>query len=263
MSEAAHETPEARLNQTVAGFNIYRTPGVRDQVPPVQVSTWYQGILVNGAAEVLQAEGECAVFELGAEQINALEHTRVVFVESPVHGTCFSALIAELNSALQTVTLSHFQPFRDFMERRDWPRVPPSHAMLVRLTQGSQELSGRVVDIAVKSLCGVFDRSAMQQVADSHDVELHVWGEHEAVDPLTDFNASGRIIRMNAVSGSNPAASRVVIALDTYPALERVLNTYVARRELEVMATLAVEPERVFDQTLEVHAYTGKYGADS
>lgn len=260
MSEAAHETPEARLNQTVAGFNIYRTPGVRDQIPPAQVSTWYQGILVSGAAEVLAAEDECVVFALGAEQIKALEHTRTVFVESPVHGICYSALIADLNPLTQTVTLAHFQPFRDFMERRDWPRVPPSHAMLVRITAGDQELCGRVVDISVKSLCGVFERDAMKQLGDSHEVDLHVWGEHESANPLTDFNASGEVIRVNDLTGSKPAASRVVIGLTAYPALERVLNTYVARRELEVMATLAVEPERVFEQTLEMHAYTGKWG---
>ena len=37
----------------VAGFNLYKTPGVRDALDELHISTCYSGVVVDGPAEVV------------------------------------------------------------------------------------------------------------------------------------------------------------------------------------------------------------------
>ena len=62
--------------------------------------------------------------------------------------------------------------------------------------------------------------------------------EDRGTEGLCDFEVTGHLRRMvqHEVAG-NPAA-RVVIGMDTYPALAEVLARYVARRQREILSEL-------------------------
>lgn len=240
-AEARLAEYEQRQNQMVAGFNVYRMPAVQEALPDLHVCTWYRGMRIEGTATVTRIDDAGVCFELGAEHARAVRHAGFALVESPLHGTCFRARLSRTEGAGTSVQLSFFEPFKDYMERRRSSRVPPDHAMLVRLAHGRHRLSGRVVDLSVSTLGALFDGRSLDHLPRLREVEVEVWGEPQGETPLVDFNASGRVLTVKTEKGARAEAKRVVIGLNSYPALVRTLNTYIARRERELMWTLAAE----------------------
>lgn len=234
-----HERQAARHEQVVAGFNLYRTPGVCETLDDVHVSTCYSGVVVEGPARVVAAGGHEVVLEVTGEQATALSHTSLAIVESPVHGTSFRASVAHLQPTRNEVSLSSFERFKDCIGRRRHSRVTPTHAMLVRLTCGEKEVFGRVVDISSGALAAVIDSRALTRLGSEDELlGLDVWGEPQSGQRLSDFSVSGRMKRVERRDAFNLPFRKVVVCFEVYPALEKILNRYVARRQREILVAL-------------------------
>lgn len=231
-NQAGHE-------KVVAGFNLYRTPGVCEALDDVHISTCCSGIVVESPARVLEARGHEVILEVTEEQATALSYTHVAFVESPVHGTSFRASVEYLQPARREVSLSGFEPFKECIGRREYSRVTPVHAMLVRLTRGREEAFGRVLDISAEALAAVINgRSLTRLGSESGLLDLDVWGEHQPDQLLNDFRVSGRLMRVDESDEFNAPYCKVVVVFQVYPALEQALNRYIARRQREILVAL-------------------------
>jgi hypothetical protein len=223
----------------VAGFNLYRTPGVCEALDEVRIVTCYSGVVVEGPARVLHAADHEVILEVGAEQAAALARARLAIVESPVHGTSFRACVATTWPAGREVRLTELVPFKEYIGRRRDSRVVPVHPMLVRLSRDEDEAFGRVVDVSSSALATIVDGRIAGSLA-STDVRLvlDVWGEIDADPRLPDFSVNGRILRIGAAEEIAAPFLKVVVAFDAYPALDTELKRYTARRQREVMVIL-------------------------
>lgn len=242
------ETHTRSHEQLVAGFNLYRTPGVAEALDEVRVATCYEGIVVESAARVIEVCGHQVTLAVTDEEVKALSRTHLAFVESPVHGTSFRASVEHLEFARGEVCLSKFEPLKAYIGRREEVRVAPVHTMLVRLNRGAVEMHGRVVDISTKALAAdVNNISPLRLDSSKGELALNVWGESQADEHLPDFEVMGTVFRVEDISDAGANFSRLIIAYEPYPALEQQLNRYIARRHREILVTLENEqsPESV------------------
>ena len=227
-----------RYQQLIAGFNVYRTASLRDALAPLRVTTCVRGLVVDGEARVVSADTCGVVFNVGRPQLNALVDTGFGIVASPVHGASYRARVDDANTERKLVSLSHFEPYRDHTERRATSRVVPEDPMLVRVTRGEREASGRVVDISVSALAARFDTAAADHLDAKDEVHLQVWGQEVGKRSLSDFEVTARVLRART-EDEDARARHVVFVLESYVSLDRRLGAYVAARQHRLMVALA------------------------
>ena len=229
----------------VAGFNVYRTEGVGDLLDDVQVATCYEGLVIEGAAKVVQAGEGRVVMAVAPDQARALAHTKLAFVESPLHGCGYRARVHCASPPTGEIELTDFEPFNEVVARRKQPRVLPVHAMLMRLTKADDEVCGRVIDVSPEALGAIVDRDAINRFGQTDgEAQVDVWGEYAKIDGLEDFRTSAFLIRLTELEPANAQLCKVVIGLSVFPALERALNRYTARRQRETLVALEWQQPR-------------------
>ena len=202
--------------------------------------TFVRGLVVESPARVVSANERGVVFQISKAQANALGHAETALVESPLHGASFRAEIESLDRARAQVSVSRLEPFDKYMERRQLSRVVPDHPMLVRVHTGENSVNGRVADISASALAADLDLRAVVKLQGARLVDLEVWGEERGPGALCDFETQGRLQRICEIEDVSGQACRAVIEMDAYPALDKTLRRYVARRQREILTELEV-----------------------
>ncbi len=229
-----------RLSQMTEAFNVYRTSTLLDVLDRPRTFAFVDGVVVESAARVVSADPGGLVLAIDRGQLAALETTRTLLVESPLHGTTFRAEVEVVDHRRGLVSIRDLTAFHAYHERRGHGRTVPGTAMLARVCGLGREARGRVVDLSPRALAADFDRDGFHRVARAPLVRVDVWGEHDTPSLLEDFEATAHIRRTEEHSDHGKAACRVVLELDAYPALERALRRYVAGRQREILTRLGL-----------------------
>lgn len=229
---------KTRIAQMLEAFRVYRTSTLLEVLDRPRTFAFVDGLVVTGVVEVISADPYGLVLQVERAQTAALERAQTVLLESPLHGASYRATVDLVDHRRAYVSLSGLEPFGNYEERRAQSRAAPAIPLLAKVFGHGETATGRVVDLSSHALAGDFERSSFDRVAGAPVVRLDVWGEEVTAAPLPDFEIDARIRRSTRSEGSEPAACRVVLAFDPYPALERVLRRYVARRQRDVMLEL-------------------------
>jgi hypothetical protein len=239
------EPSAERLEQMLGAFNIYRTETLLEMLDRPRAIVFVDGVAVEGEADVVTADPGGVILQVDGRLLAAISRTRSALIESPLHGATYRAALEEVDPARGYVSLCALEPFDARHERRLQTRTVPGMPMLARVHGLGHETSGRVVDLSPRSLAADFERERFERVAGAELVRVEVWGEHGTCAVLDDFETTARIQRTFLREKEGRCACRAVLALDTYPALDRALRRYVARRQREVLTELRLQADGV------------------
>jgi hypothetical protein len=227
-----------RIEQMLGAFNIYRTENLLDLLDRPRAIVFVDGVVLEGEADVVTADPGGVILQVDRRVLAAITRSGSALIESPLHGATYRATLEAVDPARAYVSLCALEPFDSYHERRGDTRTVPGTPMLVRVHGLGREASGRVVDLSPGSLAADFDQEGFARVAGADLVRLAVWGEPGTCTVLDDFETTARIQRTFLHQEEGRCACRAVLVLDTYPALERALRRYVARRQREVLTEL-------------------------
>ena len=227
--------------QMLAAFNIYRTKTLLEVLDQPQVFVFIDGLVINSSVGVISADPCGLVLEVDRSQLAAFERSRSVVLESPLHGATFRAAVDAVDRRRAYLSLSGLEPYDAYHERRAQIRAVPIFPLLARLHNRGEEARGRVLDLSTHSLAADFDARAFSRVARAAVIRLDVWGETQTSNTFPDFETTAKITRRTQRDENGKQAYRAVLEFDSYPALNRTLRRYVARRQRDLMTELLVE----------------------
>jgi hypothetical protein len=219
-------------------FNVYRTATLLDVLDRPKVHAFVDGLAVSGEVHVVCADEGGVVVEVEPAQLSALERSGLALVESPLHGATYRARVDGVKRGRRYASLSRFEAFDAYSERRGLSRVVPVYPVLAHVSEGDDMTSGRVVDLSPGALAADFDRAAVTRLLDYDSVRLDVWGDGNDTGGFPDFMTSARFTRRAERMHEGVAVCRAVLEFEAYPALERTLRQYVARRQRELLIEL-------------------------
>ena len=226
--------------QLLEAFGLYRTRHLLDILDRPRIFAFVDGIVADSPARVISSDPCGLVLEVDARLLPALTRSDGVLVESPLHGAAFRARVDEVDHRRAYVSLSKLETFGAYHERRHSGRAVPRVPLLVKVFGRGHEAIGRVVDLSTAALSADFERARFARVANAPVVRLEVWGEDDEHVALQDFVTTARIHRTDERDRGALAATRVVLELDAFPALERALGRYVARRQRAILTELGL-----------------------
>ena len=236
--------------QMLSAFNVYRTTKLLEVLDQPQTFAFIDGLVINSPAKVVSADPHGLVLKVERAQLAALERTRTVVLESPLHGTTFRAAVDAVDHRRAYMCLSSLQPFDAYHERRTQSRAAPAMPLLARLHARGEEASGRVFDLSTRSLAADFETDAFSRVARAPVIRLDVWGGTETSSPLPDFQTTAHVSRSTQRSEDGVAVCRAVLELDSYPALSSRLHRYVARRHRDLLTELLLAGSKPSGETV-------------
>ncbi len=233
-----HEEAALRRSQTLQAFNVYRTAAVADVLDRPRTYAFVDGVAVRCAVRVISADPGGVVLSVGRNHLTAMERAQMVLLESPLHGATFRTAIDEVDPLNGYVSVSRLQPCGKHHERRAVARAVPGLAMPVRVHTEAHEAMGRVVDLSPSAVAADFEHDRFLPLSLATSVRLDVSGDPDETSELESFVADARIRRTSEREHRGLLACRAVFEFDSYPALDRVLRRYVARRQLHVLTGL-------------------------
>lgn len=90
-------TPEqsdlSRSEQMLTAFNVYRITPLLEILDQPKTYTFVNGVVIDSVARVISADPVGPVLAVDRTQLAALERTRSVLLESPLHGATFRILM--------------------------------------------------------------------------------------------------------------------------------------------------------------------------
>ena len=234
---AQSEAAEHQVQMMLA-FNVYRSVTLLDVLDRPKVHAFVNGLAVSGEVQVVCADEGGVVVEVEPAQLAALERSGIALVESPLHGATYRAHVDGVKRGRRYASLSGFEAFDAYSERRGLSRVVPVYPVLAHVSEGDYMTSGRVVDLSPGALAADFDRAAVSRLLACASVRLDVWGDSGDTEGFPDFMTSARFTRRTNRMHEGEAVCRAVLEFEAYPALERTLRQYVARRQRELLIEL-------------------------
>ena len=228
-----------RNAQMLEAFKVYRAASLLEFLDQPKTFAFFDGLVVQSHAKVVSADPYGLVLQVERAQLAALERTRSILLESPLHGATYRASVDEVDHRKAYVSLSNLEAFDAYHERRAHSRAVPAIPLLARARGYGEEATGRVSDLSTHSLAVDFNPGSFTRVAQAPLLRLDVWGEPGTKSPLPDFEVTASVGR-SADGEDGNMACHAVLAFVPYPALERALRRYVARRQRDILTELRI-----------------------
>ena len=228
-----------RYRQMLAGFNVYRTPGlVPDAIALPTLHTTYRGVPFSSESQVANVTGAEVTFEIGGPHLQVVRRSEMSLIASPVHGMTFCAQVKGYDIDDGWATFMQFAERRrgGGAEQRSNLRVEPDEPIEVNVSCLGQTYTGSLVDVSVVSIAIYLPDIPPDRLAEGIPVEVVV---PVLGDSSPSLQASGEILRAMPVIGDDAQGSRVVVYLRVNQALYDRLKDYVDQRRSQILKELA------------------------
>ncbi|MDX1527548.1 MAG: PilZ domain-containing protein [Gammaproteobacteria bacterium] len=228
-----------RYRQLVAAFNVYRaSPIAAESVPPPKIHTSYRGVPLTCSASVVSVGNSDVTFAMEKLHAMAIARSGRSVIMSPLHGMSFTVTPVGVDPDAGHASFAQFlSQRRGGAEQRINPRVEPEFNINVGLECFDRERCGRLHDLSVVSVAVSFKESEFEGMRNGDMVKLHI--PRLAPGSGISIDARGKIIRNMPAIGCEGKTRDVVISLQVYPELKRLLERYVDVRRITTIRDLA------------------------